>query len=169
MATGKSSTMELFRKLTLSEVARELQLKPFDIARILGQSGGLPDVLQFSDELVAEIRKKAGVEIWWEDDTLPLEDDNRSRGLVRALAFKLLKHEEEGGESTRADNLFRGLVNADQLLIRRAVNQLIREGLLLSVPTASGLHVKIDTVQRDTLQGIAQGSDIPDSIETLWT
>ena len=73
------SSMDLFRKLTLSEVAQQLQLKPFDIARILGQTGGLPDILLFSDELVADIRKKAGVEIWWDEDPLPIEDDNRSR------------------------------------------------------------------------------------------
>jgi len=162
-------TMDLFRKLSLSEVAQKLQLKPFDIARIMGQSGGLPDVLLFSDELVADIRRKAGIEVWWDEESLPIADDNRSRALVRSLMFKLLKHERDGGVSTRADNLFRGLDGADQLLIRRAVNQLIREGLLLSLPTASGLHIRVDAVQRDTLESMASGSDIPDSIETLWT
>ena len=139
------SSMDLFRKLTLSEVAQQLQLKPFDIARILGQTGGLPDILLFSDELVADIRKKAGVEIWWDEDPLPIEDDNRSRALVRSLAHKLLQHERDGGVSTRADNLFRGLEGADQLLIRRAVNQLIREGLLLSLPTVSYTHLTLPT------------------------
>ena len=163
------STMDLFRKLTLAEVAQKLQLKPFDIARIMGQNGGLPDVLLFSDELVDQIRKQAGVEVWWDAEALVVDDDNRSRALVRTLAEKLLTHEQGDGSATRADNLFRGLEGADQLLIRRAVNQFIREGLLLSLPTARGLYVQIDAVQRDTLGSIASGSEIPDSIEALWT
>jgi hypothetical protein len=163
------STIDLFRKLTLTEVSQKLQLKPFDIARIMGQNGGLPDVLLFSDELVDQIRKLAGVEVWWDAEPLAIEDENRSRALVRTLSQKLQAHEKGGGGSTRADNLFRGLEGADQLLIRRAVNQFIREGLLLSLPTARGLYVQIDTVQRDTLDSITNGSDIPDSIEALWT
>ena len=99
------STIDLFRKLTLTEVSQKLQLKPFDIARIMGQNGGLPDVLLFSDELVDQIRKLAGVEVWWDADPLPIEDENRSRALVRTLSQKLQAHEKDGGGSTRADKI----------------------------------------------------------------
>ena len=164
------ASLDMFRGQSMVQVARLLQLKPFDIARILGESDGLPEVMTFNEALIEQIRGRAGVETWWSEDVpLQIEDDNQSRALVRALAQKILDHEKEYSDSTRADNLFRGLKGADQLLIRRTVNQLIREGLLLSIPTGSGLHVRVDAVQIDTLERIASGSEIPDSIEALWT
>ncbi|MFT4979357.1 MAG: hypothetical protein ACI8S6_005267 [Myxococcota bacterium] len=164
-------SLESFRKLSLADVARELGLRPFDIARILGQhEPGMPAELQFDADIVARIREFAGVEIWWRPDApLDADDANRSRAMVRTLAAKLLAHQERGPDSTRADNLFRGLEGADQLLIRRAVNQMIREGLLQSVSTVSGLHVVVDEVQVDTLQAIASGAQIPDNIAALWS
>ena len=152
-------------------VARLLGLKPFDIARILGQQeGGMPAELLFEQDVVEKVRELAGVEIWWPlDGPRALDDANRSRGVVRALATKLVEHHTAHNSTTRADNLFRGLDGADQLLVRRAVNQMIREGMLLSVSTVSGLHVVVDDAQLDTLRAMADGSRIPDSIAALWS
>lgn len=163
--------LDLFRKKTLSDMARGLGLKPFDVVRILAQEGeGLPATLLFEEETILRVREIAGVEIWWDPEApLPVEDSHRSRALVRSLAHKLLAHHQAEAGPTRADNLFRGLEGADQLLIRRAVNQMIREGFLQSLPAASGLHILVDAVYADTIAGVADGSSIPDNIEALWS
>ena len=161
-------SLEAFRKLSMGDVARNLGLKPFDVARILGQeSAGLPADLQFEPEVVDVVRGLAGVEVWWASAER-VDDTDPARGTVRTLAAKLLEHHTTHRSPTRADNLFRGLEGADQLLVRRAVNQMIREGLLRSVSTVSGLHVIVDDVQVDTLQAIAAGTSIPDNIAALW-
>ena len=161
------TSIDQFERLRLEDIARELDLHPFEIARILGQQG-LPSVFEFSSDMTEEVRRLAGVEVWWTSRNGTVKDANRSRGMVRSLAKMLIEHDKKQQNSTRADNLFRGLDGADQLLIRRAVNQLIREGILRSIPTANGLHVRVDPVQQDTLAGIANGSEIPDSVESLW-
>jgi hypothetical protein len=81
----------------------------------------------------------------------------------------LLDREIVGGNTTRADNLFRGLDPADQFVVRRAVNHLIREEVLKSIPTSQGLHLQVDADKVKVLQGIADGSKIPSSLEELWS
>lgn len=164
-----SDVLELFRKMTLQDVADHLNLDGLDIARLLGQNGGLPATLQFTKADVDQIRELAGIQPWWQGLELEEPDDNRPRALVRSLARKLLDHHRNGGGVTRADNLFRGLEGADQLLIRRAINQMIRDGVLLNSNTVSGLHVQVDAVQADILDAIASGSGIPDNLEALWS
>ena len=162
-------SLETFRKLSMGDVARSLGLKPFDIARILGQQeGGLPAQMRFDPGIVDEVRELAGVSVWW-TDSVRAEDTIPARATVRTLAAKLLEHHTTHRKPTRADNLFRGLEGAEQLLIRRAVNQMIREGMLRSVSTVSGLHVIVDEVQVDTLQAVAAGTSIPDNIAALWS
>ncbi|MEL6342525.1 MAG: hypothetical protein AAFV53_05290 [Myxococcota bacterium] len=164
-----SQMLSMFQKKSLAEVARELGMESLDLARMLGQSGGLPASLSFSEADVARIGEMAGIHPWWGDDALEEADAHRPRALVRSLARKLLNHHHSGGGVTRADNLFRGLDGADQLLIQRTINQMIRDGVLLNSNTASGLHVQVDAVQADILGGIADGSGIPDNIEALWS
>lgn len=163
--------LESFRKLSMADMARLLGLKPFDIARILGQKDdGLPADLAFEPQMLDTVRELAGVEVWWPADSpRAVPDANRSRGVVRALATKLVEHHTAHNSTTRADNLFRGLDGPDQLLVRRAVNQMIREGMLVSRSTVSGLHVLVDEAQLETLRAMAEGSQIPDSIAALWS
>src|SRR5687768_15590751 len=103
------ASLNLFRKLTISDIAAQLGLRPFEVARILGQEDGLPAVEAFPPDAVDQVREMAGVEAWWEGSSLPVADENRSRALVRSLAKKLLDRELTSGSTTRADNLFRGL------------------------------------------------------------
>lgn len=158
--------IDLFEQLTLSQIARWLDLHPFDVARVLGHSGGLPARMAFDEGEVDRIRSLAGVETWWDGGQLPIQDDNRGRALVRSLAYKLLNRSE--GRSTRGDNLSRGLDGDELALARRAVNQLIREGVLRSVPTPRGLEVEVAAEKRPLLETIVDGRDIPKNLEALW-
>ena len=158
--------IDLFEKLTVSQIARWLDVHPFDIARVLGHEAALPARLAFDESEVDNIRELAGVETWW-DGTLPIQDENRRRALVRALAQKLLQRGE--GRPTRAANLARGLDGEEQMLVRRATNQCIRDGVLISTSTARGLEVMVSGDFTRLLATIVEGRDIPRHLETLWS
>lgn len=158
--------LELFEKLTLSQIARWLDVHPFDIARALGNAWELPSRLSFEETEVDRLRNLVGVETWWDGGALPIQDDSRRRALVRSLAHKL--RAREAGRSTRADNLARGLDGEEQSLIRRAVNQFIRDGVLVSTSTARGLEVEVSPESSRVLDALVDGRDIPKHLEALW-
>lgn len=163
------SGADLFEKLTLGQVARWLDLHPLELARVLGsEDGGLPRDLRFVDDDVDRLRDLAGVETWWTGD-LPVADPTRGRALVRSLAHHLVSRAHGAEWITRADNLYRGLEPADQWVVRRAINVLIVESILGSTSRASGLHVALGQDGLSRLRAIADGSDMPDSMEALWS
>lgn len=163
------SGTDLFEKLTFGQVARWLDLHPFDIARVLAaRDGGLPSDLRLDDAQVDRLREMAGVETWWSGEP-KAQDSVRGRALVRSLAGLLLERAVEPAFIGRADNLYRGLEPADHWVVRRAVNQLILDGVLVSVPRASGLHIALAEGATATLKGIASGAEIPASLEALWS
>ena len=163
------STLDLFEKIRVSQIASSLDLHPFEVARLLGQVGGLPRTLAFEEADIDRVRELAGVETWWGSNAPKIEDDVPGRALVRTAAQMLLDREVVGDQTTRADNLFRGLEPADQFVVRRAVNHLIREEVIKSIPTSQGLHLQVDEEQVGVLRGIADGSKIPSSLEELWS
>ncbi|MCK6507578.1 hypothetical protein L6R53_30140 [Myxococcota bacterium] len=163
------SGADLFEKLTLSQVARWLDLHPLELARVLGdEDGGLPSDLRFIDDDVDRLRDLAGVETWWTGD-LPVADGVRGRALVRSLAQHLVTRADGPDWITRADNLFRGLEPADQWVVRRAINVLIVESILVSTSRASGLHVALGEDGLERLRSIADGTGLPASMEALWS
>jgi hypothetical protein len=161
--------LELFEKLTVTDLARALDLHPFDVVRVLAAEGPLPPTLRFDSEMVRQIAVAAGVEVWWADGSELLPDEVRGRALVRTALKLLLDHGVQGAVMTRADNLFRGLDPADQWLVRRAVNQLLRDVVLVGVPSATGLRISLPTTQLPVVQAIVEGRDISESLEALWS
>ena len=147
------STLDLFEKIRVSQIASSLDLHPFEVARLLGQVGGLPRTLAFEEADIDRVRELAGVETWWGSNAPKIEDDVPGRALVRIAAQMLLDREVVGEQTTRADNLFRGLEPADQFVVRRAVNHLIREEVIKSIPTSQGLHLQVDEDQVGVLRG----------------
>jgi len=163
------STLDLFEKLRVSQIAGALDLHPFEVARLLGQADSLGRTLAFETEDIERIRKLAGVETWWGSGKDNVEDEVPGRSLVRTAAQMLIDRDVVGENTTRADNLFRGLEPADQFVVRKAVNQLIREEILRSIPTSQGLHLRVDKDKVKTLKKIADGTGIPASLEELWS
>lgn len=163
------AALELFESLTVTEIARWLDLHPFDVARVLGTADRLPASLRFEQDAVDAVRDLAQVETWWDDGEPVVRDEVRGRALVRSALKLLLDHGAGGDAPARADNLFRGLEPADQWLVRRAVNVLIRDGVLTSVPRASGLAIRVDGGQREVVRAIVDGQNVPESLEALWS
>lgn len=163
------SGADLFEKLTIGQVARWLDVHPFDLVRMMGSTdGGLPTDLRLDEAQIDRLRDQAGVETWWSGD-LNVSDAVRGRALVRSLAAQILSRSASGSWVSRADNLYRGLEPADHWVVRRAVNQLILDRVLISVARSSGLHVELGPKANEVLGGIAEGTEIPASLEALWS
>jgi hypothetical protein len=163
------STLDLFEKIRISQMASSLDLHPFEVARLMGQVGGLPRTLAFDQNDIDRVCELAGVETWWGSSSPKIDDDIPGRALVRTAAQMLIDRKIVGDKTTRADNLFRGLDPADQFVVRRAVNHLIREEVLRSIPTSQGLHLQVDEGSVSKLQAIADGSSIGAGLEELWS
>ena len=163
------STLDLFEKIRMSQIASTLDLHPFEVARLMGQAGGLPRTLAFEQADIDRVQDLAGVETWWGANAPKIDDAIPGRALVRTATQMLIDRGIVDDNTTRADNLFRGLEPADQFVVRRAVNHLIREEVLQSIPTSQGLHLKVAGGKLNVLQGIADGSKVPSSLEELWS
>ena len=159
--------LDLFEKLSMVEVARVLDLHPFELARLLGAGPALPRVLSFDETEIDRLRQLAGVETWWDGGKLPQEDASHKRSLVRSLAHKIGEKGLPGGSATRADNLFRGLDGEDRSFVRRVVNQLIRERLATSSSSARGLLFHVEEENGDRMAQIAKGEGWSSGLEEL--
>ena len=110
------SNLDMFRKLTLSEVATALEVIPFYIARHYGQKEGLPKDLRFELSVLDQLRQEMGLQTWWDGRPFETEDNNPTRRLIRELALRMLQADSNAVE--RADNLYRGLKGSDKDLIK---------------------------------------------------
>ena len=156
-------SLSLFRKKTITEVGAELNVHPFDIARHFGQKeNGLPSDMRFDEAQILEIAKGMRIEFWWKGQ-IQTQDSNHARRLIRELARKVLSLEV--GKPTRSDNLCRGLDGEEYRLILKTVNTFIMMGILQSVATSDGVDVELVEDATGVLEGIADGSNIPDELQ----
>lgn len=146
-----ASNHALLKKLRVDQVARWLEIHPFEVIRTLVRADALPDDLRLDTQDVERVRERGGLESWWDRSGPPLSDPD----LVGALIEKLLIRLPDGVAATRSDNLFRGLDGHRQIFLRRVVNQLVRTGYLDIVMTASGLSVSLRTGSREALGALA--------------
>lgn len=160
------SSIDLFRQKNLTEVARALELHPFDLARHLGAKKQLPNRLQMSQEQIADLELELGVATIWAEDGPQVHEPNPRRRLLRELAGRLL--DANFTRPHRADNWYRGLVEEQQLLITQSINHMIELELLQSTSTPAGLHIQINEAARHKIEALFDGSDIPNSFSKLW-
>ena len=80
------STLDLFEKIRISQMAASLDLHPFEVARLMGQVGGLPRTLAFDQNDIDRVQELAGVETWWGSNAPKIDDDIPGRALVRTAA-----------------------------------------------------------------------------------
>lgn len=158
--------LELFQRMTMDQVAKVLELHPFDVVRILVADGTLPSDLRLSETDVERVRARGGLETWWEGPPPVVAGERPERTLVRALVKQLLARGWVEPKSARADNLFRGLDTDRQRVLRRAVNALIREGVLASHMTSMGLVVSAKSSAVESLGEFAHRGT--GSVDRLW-
>ncbi len=160
--------LALLRKLRVDQVARWLEIHPFEVVRALVQVDALPADLRLDTDAVERVRTSLGLETWWDGTELPHDDP----ALIAALIVHLTSRLGVIGDSnlpatsavvrrplsTRSDNLFRGLDPERQVFLRRAVNHLVRMGYLDIVMTAAGLSVTLRPESRAELRLLTVGS-----------
>jgi hypothetical protein len=158
--------LELFQRMSVEQVARWLELHPFEIVRILVADGSLPSDLKLDSANVERIRTAGGLETWWEGPPTPANGETAQHALVRAGVRELVQRGWVEPRHVRADNLFRGLEAEYQRVLRRAVNTMIREGFIVSSMSATGLTVAIAAARLTEARGFAEGAGGP--IEKIW-
>lgn len=151
----------MFQKENLTEVAASLDVHPFDIARMYGQeTQGLPKELYFSLEDRNDIAQKLGLEFWWTE-----QKSFKKNEVVSILMKKLW--ERTLVESTRGDNLYRGLEGESFQLLRSVVNTMIRIEILKSAPGPFGIVVSKGK-NFDTMLGkIVMEGEYPSALQEL--
>ena len=58
--------LQLFRKHSLSSLAKELEMSPFDLVRYLGFNGGLKSDLSFAKDYGPKLYQDMELESWWD-------------------------------------------------------------------------------------------------------
>ena len=160
--------LEALTKLDLTDVARELAIHPFDLIRILVSEKRLPETLRFETSDVEEIRKLGGIETWWDEDVGRSDDEVPERGLLRDLCAQLVERGTVGHNSTRLDNVLRGLETEEQILVRVLIQGMVTMGILESRNTPRGLHVSVVEGREYAVADIAEGGDVPSELAATW-
>lgn len=152
-----SAAVDTLRRLSVAQVARMLEIHPFDVVRILTVDQSLPADLRLDASLVERVRQRGGLETWWKASPVIPAGEIPARVLGRLMVRQLLDRDLVHPRSTRADNLFRGLDPEAQVVLRRAVNALIREQFLTSHMAAEGLRVALHPTAAAQLRASAGG------------
>lgn len=158
---------ELFYRKSLSDIAAQLDVHPFDIARMMGlRESGLPAELHFDTKDTKEIASELRLEIWWAEP-IQIEDGHHQRRLVREFARKLVT--ADLSQPTRADNMYRGLEGSDFALIRSVLNTFITLNVVQSVQTLTGIDISLveGPATQKVLEDIVNASKFPKQLEEL--
>ena len=162
------TNLDLFRKKTLTDLAKSLDLTPFDLARHYGSKEGLPLDLLFDKGEQDQLRSELSLEDWWSSagpcvDILNNEvlvDVSMVRTRLRQISAMLLRR---SSETHRSDNLMRGFseesselsIQEEKSLITVLLNLLIRSGAIQSVSMGSGLGLLVK--DNSLLESISKG------------
>ena len=162
------ATVDQFQKLGVKDLAARLGIHPFNAVRILTAKNQLGSDLLFEEDDIEKVRRFGGIEYWWTGSCTLEEDGIRARGVLRSIARELVKRGGMGDATTRADNVYRGLEPDDERTARRALNVLIQEQYLRTVPTPLGIHVSVVPDKLNSVERLAAGKEIPPALAVLW-
>lgn len=160
--------MEQFQKLGVADIARRLEIHPFDVVRILVYNNVVRPSWRFDESDLNDIRKLGGIETWWTQECALDQDTIRARGILRSIIRELTARKHVGTSATRVDNVFRGLEPEDEILARKALNLLIQEQIVKSTPTAIGTFVSLNPEKAEVVEAILGGQDMPAALAALW-
>jgi len=162
------STVDQFKKLGVKDLSARLGIHPFNAIRILTAKNQLSDNLLFEEDDIEKVRRFGGIEYWWTGACTLEEDGIQGRAVLRSIARELVKRGVVDEQTTRADNVYRGLEPDEERLARRALNVLIQEQYLRTMPTPLGIHVSIVPDRLQALERLAAGKEIPPALAVLW-
>ena len=159
--------LHLFRKHSLSSLAKELEISPFDLVRYLGFNGGLKSDLSFAKDYGAKLYQDMELESWWDSagEMAAIiqsyrETSNIHQRRFQQLCAMLLKK----SGCSRLDNLSRGFslsLSKDELEIEK--NRITIIILFLSNQNIvqirhTSLGCAVDIIREDVLEKVASGN-----------
>lgn len=77
------------------------------------------------------------------------------------ILFKMCRHRWWGGKHTAFDNIPKGFPKEFRNAVKQELEQLIREGLVVSKPTGYGLHVSLNVQKKAEIEQIAFANSEP--------
>ncbi len=160
--------IEQFRAAKLVDAAKRLGVGPFELVRLSVALGEASSDLRFTSDSLSKIQDKAGIRDFWADRALP-SSRNPVEAAVRGACGLLLDLGFVGNIGTRLDNLSRGLTEHQAEAIDESTALLAEEGAVLLMTSAAGLQVSVAPGFEGKIRAIADGSDTPDTIASLWT
>ena len=160
--------IDKFQKLRIVDIARWLGIHPFDVVRILTVNDAFKLSLRFEKHDLEKVRVLGNIDTWWEKEHHIEEDTIRARGVLRSIVREMVRRRLVGENTTRADNIYRGLGAEDEAIARRALNLMIQEHLIRSVSTPMGNHISIVPEQFKVMEDLANGRVMPAGLAALW-
>lgn len=160
--------LDEFKPRDLHGTARALGVHPFEVVRLQVLSGVRSESLGADDETLDKLRQFGQLESWWDEASLP-DDDNAARRVVRGMLDAMVQREVVGERTTRLDNLWRGLDPDDAEVAEQAVMVLHELGMLGSVATPSGVRVSVHPDHLDTVKDLVARGNAPDALAAIWT
>jgi len=147
--------------------ANELGADPAEIIRLKVFSESDLTHLELMAVEVERIRQFSGIEALCERIP-PTEHPLTGHRWVAPLLSIMLSERRFGENTVRMDNLWRGLPDDDQSIVKNVVHVLVDEGLLVTYGALQGLQVSIHPEAVDAIQALVDGETIPDSLAFLW-
>jgi hypothetical protein len=160
-------TSEL-RPAPLAEAARQLDIDPFELVRLMVAAGQRPQLLELTGIDLVRIAEFAGIERWWDEEGDAPEDANPKRARVRTAIGALLSRRFVGTRRTRRDNLWRGRPRHDREVIEEAVEALVEQGLLETEPHVRGIRISAAEDAVSKLERFVEGAEPIDALQQLW-
>jgi hypothetical protein len=158
--------LEELQPLNLHDVAGKLGVHPFEVVRLLVMRGVMGDDFCLSSSTVDGLRSFAQIEDWWTEGTLP-EDENVRRAVVRGVLDAMLQRNLIS-ETTRLDNLWRGLPADSGEVAEQAVGIMLELGLLVALGATSGTRVSIHPDAVETIKSVVSRGLAPPEVAQVW-
>ena len=159
--------LDELRPLGLTDVARRLELDPFEVVVLLVRGGVIPEALRLTEDHVEKLTSYSGIEFWWPAAVQPI-DTNARRALVRSAVGQLLERNLIGDASTRIDNLWRGLPEAEASMLQRAVSAMVEAQILMTTCSATGWSISVNPDAQPIAVRLAANGDAPAAVAATW-
>jgi len=155
--------LEELQPLTLPEVARQLDLDPFEVVRLLVSGDAMPrGAMVVEPARLTRLRELGGLEGgWWEGVVLPDDDDPRLQRIRGAMRQLISRGHVGAANGTRVDNIWRGLSRPEQTLLDDAVLALADNGLIGLSSTPRGRMVFAQESSLPQLKAFVDGGETP--------
>jgi hypothetical protein len=155
--------------LTVSELARRLDVEPFEVVRLLVAAGKPRDTLLFADDATAALAAYAGIERWWEALPEPVDGADPRKTLLQHCLRRLLAGKYIGDRRTRQDNLWRDLPRDLREFMKDAVEVLIEENVLHLRAEATGLQISVRAEASERAKAMSEGKELVEDLRRLWS